>query len=223
MKNRSAAPSNRFDGVVVSSRPSDPHAWLSVGKLWLAARKWAGIEQGEKITIYIRPEDVLLSDGYPGRISARNILPGKVRSLKRLPDGVRVTLDVGVPLVSLVTGETVAELGLRVGSAVYGIVKATAITPLVTFKAKYRVSLVGPKGLLGPEAIDLLRAVAAAGSLSAAAKELGISSKTALQSARAINRSWVRPLFSPEDEGASALTPEGAAAVAFADRLESGQ
>jgi molybdate transport repressor ModE-like protein/molybdopterin-binding protein len=218
---------NRFEAVVVSSRRTDPHAWLSVGKLWLAVRKWAGIEQGEKISIYIRPEDVLLSDGYPGRISARNIIPGHVRSLRRSPDGVRVMMDVGVPLVSLVTEETVEELRLKAGLPVYGIVKATAITPLVAFKVPFRVSLVGPKGSLGPEAIDLLRAVARAGSLSAAAEELGISLKTASLRARAINRVWGRPLLvrlsGGRGGGGVALTPDGTAAVAYADRLESGQ
>ena len=66
---------NRFDVVVGSCRPKDSHAWLFVGRTRLAARKWPGIQQGERATIFIRPEDVLLSDGYPGRISARGCAP----------------------------------------------------------------------------------------------------------------------------------------------------
>lgn len=218
---------NQFDVVVGSCRAKDSYAWLFVGKTRLAARKWAGIEQGEKVTIYIRPEDVLLSDGYPGRISARNVLPGHVRSLKRFPEGVRVTLDVGIPLVALVTEETERELRLAPGSTTYGIVKATAIAPLVNFKARFRVSLVAPRGLLDPKAIDFLRAVASSGSLSAAARELGINFRTAWMRARAINRIWDRPLVARASGGrgggGSSLTPEGIAAVLFADRLETRQ
>jgi molybdopterin-binding protein len=40
---------------------------------------------------------------------------------------VRVTADVGVPLVSTVTHESVRELGLSVGSDVLFTFKATAI------------------------------------------------------------------------------------------------
>lgn len=216
---------NQFEVVVASCRPKDAYAWLFAGKTRLAARKWAGIEQGERTTIHVRPEDVLLSDGYPGRISARNVLPGQVRSVKRSPGSVRVTLDVGIPLVSLVTEETQCELRLAPGKAVYGIIKATAIAPLVDFKAKYRVCLVGPKGLLDPQAIDFLRALSSSGSLSGAARDLGINFRTAWMRARAINRAWDRPLVvrasGKKARGGSALTPEGLAAVAFADKLES--
>lgn len=215
---------NSFPVRVASCRPKDSYAWLFAGKVRLAARKWAGISQGEEISIVIRPEDVLLSDGYPGRISARNVLPGRVQSIERSPQGVRVTLDVGIPMVSLVTEETEDELKLAPGKAVYGIVKATAIAPLVNFKATYRVCLVGAKGLLDPFAIDFLRALAAAGSLAAAAKGLGIPFRMAWMRARAINQSWDRPLVvrssAGKGGGASGLTPEGMAAVAYADKLE---
>ncbi len=216
---------NSVQVLVASCRPKDSYAWLFAGKTRIAARKWAGIEQGEKISIFIRPEDVLLSDGYPGRISARNVLPGHVRSVKRFPEGVRVTLDVGIPLVSLVTEETERELQLAPGKAVYGIIKATAIAPLVNFEAKFRVSLVGAKGLLDPKAIDFLRALASAGALSAAARDSGVNFRTAWMRARAINKLWHRPLIvrasGGKGGGGSALTPEGLAAVAYADELES--
>jgi molybdate transport repressor ModE-like protein/molybdopterin-binding protein len=215
---------NSLSVRVASCRPKDSYAWLFAGKVRLAARKWAGMARGEETSIFIRPEDVLLSDGYPGRISARNVLPGHVRSIERSPQGVRVTLDVGIPLVSLVTEETERELQLAPGKAVYGIVKATAIAPLVSFKATFRVSLVGAKGLLDPFAIDFLRVLASAGSLSAAAKDLGIPFRMAWMRARAINQSWDRPLVvranAGRSGGGSGLTPEGMAAVAFADELE---
>lgn len=216
---------NSYDAVVASCRPKDSYAWLFVGKTRLAVRKWPGIQQGEPASVAIRPEDVLLSEGYPGRISARNVLPGRVKSLKHFPDGIRVSVDVGFALTSLVTEETVDDLRLRPGSAVYAIVKATAILPLATIRASYRVSLIGSRGVLDPQAIDFLRAVAAMGSLSEAATALGISFRTAWMRARSINRSWDRPLLvrasGGKGGGGSALTPEGMAAVARADELES--
>jgi molybdopterin-binding protein len=74
----------------------------------------------------IEPRDIVVSRE-PFRSSARNSLPGRVAKLEDRGGVVRVTADVGVPLVSTVTHESVRELGLSVGSDVLFTFKATAI------------------------------------------------------------------------------------------------
>src|ERR1043166_2179203 len=186
---------NRFVATVESS-PRDSHAWLRMDRGRIAARRWQGIAAGQKVTIRVRPEDVLVSAGHPGRISARKVLPGHVLSVKRVPEGAYVTLDVGFPLVSLVTRAAVAELEIRRGAPLYAIVKANAIIPEASKPRRFKISLVGVKGDISPREIELLRAIDRTGSMSAACGELGITYRTAWMWARRINRAWGSPLVS---------------------------
>ena len=57
----------------------------------------------------------------------RNRLAGHVRSV--IPEGplARVELDCGVPLVAVVTAQSVAEMRLQPGDAVSAIVKTTSV------------------------------------------------------------------------------------------------
>lgn len=216
---------NRFDVVVESCDPRDSHAWLALGRTKLAARRWEGIRRGEKTRIHIRPEDVLLCEGHPGRVSARNILPGHVTSVTHVPGGARVDLDVGFPLSSLVTRAAAKELHLRRGMPLFAIVKAVVVLPEVEVSTTFRVSLAGSKGLLDPAKIDFMKAVGRSGSLLAAAQELGITYRTAWIWAKAVNALWGRPLVARthggKGGGGTSLTPEGRSVVALASRLES--
>lgn len=59
------------------------------------------------------------------KLSARNQLKGKVVAIKEGAVEAQVTVDVdGQSIVSVVTMDAVAELGLVVGSEVVAIVKA---------------------------------------------------------------------------------------------------
>lgn len=75
----------------------------------------------------IRAEDVMLSIGSDAHASARNRLPGIVRSLT--PDGplVRVEVDCGFPLLALLTKQACQQLSLASGSAVHAVIKAQKI------------------------------------------------------------------------------------------------
>lgn len=216
---------NHFDITVESCDARDSHAWLRLGRTKLAARKWDGIRRGQKIRIHIRPEDVLLCEGHPGRVSARNVLPGHVTASRYVPGGVRVDLDVGFPLSALITRSSAKELRVRRGAALYAIVKAVGVLPEVDVAAKFRVSLVGAKGILGHDRIDFMSAIERAGSLLSAARDLGITYRTAWIWARQINTVWASPLVTRthggKGGGGTALTPEGRSVLALARRLES--
>jgi molybdate transport system ATP-binding protein len=77
--------------------------------------------------VCIRAEDVILEKGDAGPSSARNHLPGRIRSLDREGPMVRIALDCGFPLLALITNQASQELGLCEGEMVTALVKAPAI------------------------------------------------------------------------------------------------
>lgn len=214
---------NLYSAVVAGVDRADTVAWLRIQGKMLAARIWPGAKSGAKVSIRIRPEDVLLSSGHPGSISARNVLPGHVAQIQRVPEGIYVTMNVGFPLVSMITQGALHQLHIERGSALYAILKATAVAPEAASPRAYRVSLVGKHGDLTPEKIEFLRAIHRTGSMSGACRELGVTYRTAWIWVRAVNRAWGTPLLLRTHGGAggggTTLTPEGRAALEFADQL----
>ena len=110
-------------GRVVEIR--DGLATLAVGEALLQAADPGGL--GAQAYVCIRGEDVLLERGEPGPSTARNRLRGRIRSLQSEDPLVRLTLDCGFPLESLVTRQACAELGLAEGEAVTALLKASAL------------------------------------------------------------------------------------------------
>lgn len=64
-------------------------------------------------------------------MSARNQLPGTVKSVRKETKGIMaevvVTLDGGEEMVSIITAESAESLGLEPGKAVKVVVKSTAV------------------------------------------------------------------------------------------------
>lgn len=100
-------------------------ATLAVGDALLQAPDPGGL--GARAYLCIRGEDVLVERGEPGPSTARNRLRARITALH--PEGalVRLTLDAGFPLESLVTRQACAGLGLVEGEAVTALLKASAI------------------------------------------------------------------------------------------------
>ena len=63
------------------------------------------------------------------KISARNILKGKIKTI--IPGAINaeviVELSGGAEIVSVITKESVASLGLAAGKEVYAVVKASNV------------------------------------------------------------------------------------------------
>jgi molybdate transport system ATP-binding protein len=79
----------------------------------------------------VRADDIILAREKPGRLSARNILGGRVtRVAHGQPYGI-VFVDVGVEWMVSVTAAAVKELELTEGAEVFAIVKASAIAVCV--------------------------------------------------------------------------------------------
>ncbi len=63
------------------------------------------------------------------KISARNSLPGIIRSIELGAVNAEVTLEVApnITIVSIITNDAVASLKLKVGERAYAVVKASSV------------------------------------------------------------------------------------------------
>lgn len=83
---------------------------------------------GERVVLCTRPENVVVTTGDPdNRTSARNVFTGRVTRI--VPFGLvnKVYLDCGFHLVASVTSQSLAKLGITIGSSVFASFKATAV------------------------------------------------------------------------------------------------
>lgn len=215
---------NRYEGTVERVSRADSYAWVRLARGRLAVRLFGGIRQGERVVLRVRPEDVILCAEHPGLISARNVLPGRVRAVQPVPEGVYVTLEVGFPLTAIVTRRSIADMGIRPGTGLFALVKAIAVVPQVEVRPSVRASVVGRRGLIPHQALDLLRAIDRTGSLTAGAREAGVTYRTAWLWVESANRSWGGDLVTctqgGKGGGGAVLTPVGRAVLEWAERVE---
>ena len=63
------------------------------------------------------------------KISARNVLPGKIVSIVRGPVSTEVTLEIapGIQIVSTITSKAAESLQLVEGGQAFGIIKASSV------------------------------------------------------------------------------------------------
>ncbi len=88
----------------------------------------SGTDMGQKY-LWLRADHIVLATERPVAISARNILEGEVESVRTEPDASRLVelrTSVGV-ILSRVTEEAVAELGLTQGRRAWVLVKVHAL------------------------------------------------------------------------------------------------
>lgn len=78
------------------------------------------------VRITIRPEDVILSSG-TFVSSARNIHKGVVIDIIDDGTSAKVVLDIGIPLISLITKKSLLEMGIVTGIELYAIFKSMAV------------------------------------------------------------------------------------------------
>ena len=83
---------------------------------------------GTNVTVYLHYEDVTLSLNMPETIlsSARNLMRGKIVKVFPLGPQLKITLDCGFKLSSLITRRSFEELGLEVGKEITASFKASS-------------------------------------------------------------------------------------------------
>ena len=87
------------------------------------------VDSGETGTMFacVRAEEVALTRERALVSSARNRLEGRVCAVILEGALARVELDCGVPLVSVITAQSAAELDLREGETISAMIKATSV------------------------------------------------------------------------------------------------
>lgn len=63
------------------------------------------------------------------KVSARNLIKGRVKTIKHGPVSAEVVIGVaqGVDITSVITESAATELGLKAGSDVYAVIKASNV------------------------------------------------------------------------------------------------
>ncbi|WP_159912239.1 molybdopterin-binding protein [Pantoea sp. 18069] len=63
------------------------------------------------------------------KISARNVLSGKILAIVRGPVTTEITLEIapGVQITSTITSTSAESLGLKEGAQAYGVIKASSV------------------------------------------------------------------------------------------------
>ncbi|MYC74228.1 molybdenum ABC transporter ATP-binding protein [Candidatus Poribacteria bacterium] len=92
---------------------------------------YTDVPVGERVPVAIRAEDIIISLEPDISVSARNILPGKIQDLDVKSERTWVSILVGTHHLAVkITHEAREQLKLREGSAVYCVIKASAINLL---------------------------------------------------------------------------------------------
>jgi molybdate transport system ATP-binding protein len=122
---RAVGTENIFVGTILSHSPSDGITVLDLQGCQLIA-KYNGLTVGTKATVGISSEDIIVCREPIGQTSARNLLPGIVRTIIRDGDKMGLVASCGVDFKVSVTGQAIDALGLRPGVVVYLLIKASA-------------------------------------------------------------------------------------------------
>lgn len=99
---------------------------LQAGPVRIFAVDPGYLPEGE-LLLCLRAEEVSLERGASRETSARNHLPGRIISLTAEGALIRVRLDCGVPMLALLTRNSVEEMHLTEGEKVTATFKATAV------------------------------------------------------------------------------------------------
>jgi len=79
-----------------------------------------------RITIHVRPEDIIVSRRV-FRSSARNNLLGRIVGIEELDSIIRLRVDVGATFTVQITRKSLDEMGLNIGQEVYITFKASSV------------------------------------------------------------------------------------------------
>ncbi len=79
-----------------------------------------------RVKVSIRPEDIILSKG-TFVSSARNVLKGTVKDIIEEGSSAKVILDIGMPIMALITKKSLNEMGISMGTELYAIFKTMAV------------------------------------------------------------------------------------------------
>jgi molybdate transport system ATP-binding protein len=113
---------NVFDGLVTSSRPEAGTMTCRIDGLDVEV-PYSGADDGDAIRVAVRAGDILVAGEEPRALSARNILPGKLRSLRREGATCIARIAAGPEFEVHLTPAAVQTLALEEGTRVWLVIK----------------------------------------------------------------------------------------------------
>lgn len=127
---------NIFDGKIVAIKKgvTTSHVLIDVRGQILTASiteesvEGLGLKVGEAVKAVIKSSDVFVAIGPDLKISARNILSGKIVAIRKGVTTAHVLIDVkGQIVTASITEESVEELALKVGEDVLAVIKSSDV------------------------------------------------------------------------------------------------
>jgi len=129
---------NVFNGSVSAIKPGSVNAEVDIALggdtltavVTMESLKSLELAAGKPVVAVVKaPWVLLMSDDSGYRLSARNILTGRVKSIETGAVNAEVTLVLagGTEITSMVTKEAVAELGLQPGASASAVIKASHV------------------------------------------------------------------------------------------------
>ncbi len=115
---------NVFSGN--STRTGDGTSLINVGE---GIQLEAAFEKNGNVTVYVRPEDVILST-QPVRSSARNMFEGQVIQISVLGPLVKLKVRAGKDFTVQITKRSFNEMQLNVDSKIFLVFKASSVQSL---------------------------------------------------------------------------------------------
>ncbi len=112
---------NIFTGISKVTR--DGISVIDIGK---EVQIEAAFQKPGKLTVYVRPEDIILSRN-PVLSSARNAFKGKIVEMVDLDSVMKLRVNAGKEFIVQVTRRSFKEMKLNMGSEVFLVFKASAV------------------------------------------------------------------------------------------------
>lgn len=119
---------NLLEGEVLEANPTGAGR-VGVGNAALFANV-AGRQKGDSVVVSVGASDIILANGRPAGLSARNIVPARLTALDVEAGRAYATLDIGVPLIAELTEGAVTELRLASGQDVFLVFKSSSVAVL---------------------------------------------------------------------------------------------
>ena len=113
---------NVFDGVVVSSRRDWGTMQCRIGGADVEV-PYSGAADGAPIRLAVRAGDILVAGEAPRALSARNVLPGRIESMRREGATIVTRVAAGPTFIVHLTPGACESLGLAEGGRVWLVIK----------------------------------------------------------------------------------------------------
>ena len=117
---------NVFVGRILAHHPGDGTTSIDINSCRLEV-PYNGLPEGNRITVGIRSEDIILSREHLTQTSARNVLKGVIKRIISDFDKLELVVFCGIDFKVSITPATVRILRLEEGSEVYLLIKARAL------------------------------------------------------------------------------------------------